>query len=62
MVVRGSTLYVVERNVGSIEAIDLASLTDGGPVGSGLAMPGWLAFAGGQALDGGQRCAKRDRS
>jgi hypothetical protein len=39
MVVRGSTLYVVERNVGAIEAIDLNSLTDSGPVGSGLTMP-----------------------
>jgi Bacterial Ig-like domain (group 3) len=48
MVVRGSTLYVVERNLGAIEAIDLDSLTDSGPVGSGLAMPGWLAFAGGK--------------
>ena len=48
MVVRGSTLYVVERNVGAVEAIDLATLTDSGPVGSGLAMPGWLAFAGGK--------------
>jgi hypothetical protein len=48
MVVHGATLYVVERNVGGIEAIDLATLTDTGAVATGLAQPGWLAFAGGK--------------
>jgi hypothetical protein len=48
MVVHGTTLYVVERNVGAVEAIDLATLADTGPVATGLAQPGWLAFAGGK--------------
>lgn len=48
MVVHGTSLYVVERNVGAIEAIDLATLADTGPVAAGLAQPGWLAFAGGK--------------
>jgi hypothetical protein len=48
MVVHGTSLYVVERNVGAIEAIDLSSLTDNGAVATGLALPGWLAFAGGK--------------
>ena len=29
-------------------AIDLSTLTDSGPVATGLALPGWLAFAGGK--------------
>lgn len=48
MVVHGPSLYVVERNVGAIEAIDLGTLTDSGPVATGLNAPGWLAFAGGK--------------
>jgi hypothetical protein len=48
MVVQGSTLYVVESNLGSIERIDLGTLTDMGPLASGLASPGWLASAGGK--------------
>jgi Bacterial Ig-like domain (group 3) len=48
MVIHGSTLYVLERNTGTIESIDLATLTDTGPIASGLNMPVWLAFAGGK--------------
>ncbi|HEX4526407.1 MAG TPA: hypothetical protein VH108_06650 [Gaiellaceae bacterium] len=48
MVVHGTSLYVVDRNVGGIEAIDLSTLTDSGPVATGLNLPGWLAFAGGK--------------
>jgi Bacterial Ig-like domain (group 3) len=48
MVVHGPSLYVVERSTGAIEAIDLGTLTDSGPVATGLNAPGWLAFAGGR--------------
>jgi hypothetical protein len=48
MVVHGSTLYVVETTTGSVEQIDLGTLTDMGPLATGLASPGWLAFAGGK--------------
>ena len=48
MVVHGASLYVVAKNVGAIEAIDLGTLTDSGPVVTGLSLPSWLAFAGGK--------------
>src|SRR6476646_4883125 len=46
MVLHGTSLYVVERSVGAIEALDLSSLTDSGAVATGLALPGYLAYAG----------------
>ncbi|MGN6798023.1 MAG: Ig-like domain repeat protein [Gaiellaceae bacterium] len=52
MVVQGGTLYVVEQNAGSIEAIDLATLADRGPVAAGLNLPNQLAFAGGKLWTG----------
>ena len=52
MVVHGTSLYVVERNTGTIEAIDLNTLTDSGPVATGLNLPVWLAFAGGKLWTG----------
>jgi hypothetical protein len=52
MVVQGGTLYVVEQNAGAIEAIDLATLADRGPVATGLILPNWLAFAGGKLWTG----------
>lgn len=52
MVVHGSSLYVVERNVGAVEAIDLATLVDKGPVATGLSLPSGLAFAGGKLWTG----------
>jgi len=48
MVVQGSKLYVVEANVGSVEAIDLQTLADTGTLASGLVAPGWVASAGGK--------------
>src|SRR5438105_7495456 len=48
MVIHGSQLYVLERNTGTIEAVDLATLTDAGSVASGLAQSTWVAFAGGK--------------
>jgi hypothetical protein len=48
MVVVGSTLYVVESTTGSIEAINLTTLTADGSVATGLADPLWIAFAGGK--------------
>ena len=52
MVVNGSSLYVVEKNLGAIESIDLATLTDEGPVATGLSLPSGLAFAGGKLWTG----------
>jgi len=52
MVVHGTSLYVVERNVGAIEAIDLGTLTDLGPVATGLSLASGLAFAGGKLWTG----------
>ena len=48
MVINGSNLYVAESTAGTIEEIDLATLTDDGSVATGLVDPKWLAFAGGQ--------------
>jgi hypothetical protein len=48
MVVHGASLFVVAKNVGAIEAIDLGTLIDSGPVVTGLPLPSWLAFAGGK--------------
>jgi hypothetical protein len=48
MVVNGQTLYVAERNAGTIGRIDLNTLADLGSLGSGLVTPNWLAFAGGK--------------
>jgi Bacterial Ig-like domain (group 3) len=48
MLVHGTTLYVVESTVGAIEAIDLDTLTDSGPLATGLEHPTWLVFAGGK--------------
>ena len=48
MVVHGTSLYVVERHTGTIEAIDLGTLTDSGPVATGLNQPSGLSFAGGK--------------
>lgn len=61
MVVHGGSLYVVERTTGTVEAIDLATLADLGPVAQGLNQPGWLAFAGGKlwtAVNGGSGWAQ----
>jgi hypothetical protein len=55
MVIVGSTLYVALTTAGAIERIDLPSLSDQGPLVSGLVAPKWLAFADGQlwtAADG----------
>jgi hypothetical protein len=52
MVVHGPTLYVIEQNAGAIEAIDLATLTDRGPIATGLSLPSQLAFAGGKLWTG----------
>src|SRR5262249_5943245 len=52
MVVQGSTLYVVEGTAGAIEKIDLATLTDTGPLATGLSLPHWLACAGGKLWTG----------
>jgi hypothetical protein len=48
MLIHGSTLYVLEPSVGTIEAIDLDTLTDTGPVTTGLQRPSSLVFAGGK--------------
>jgi hypothetical protein len=48
MVVHGGFLYVAEVNTGTIEAIDLSTLTDSGPLATGLNLPTGLAFAGGK--------------
>lgn len=48
LLVHGTSLYVSEANAGAIERIDLATLTDAGPVATGLNLPSWLAFAGGK--------------
>jgi hypothetical protein len=52
MVVHGSFLYVVEKNVGAVEAVDLATLADAGPVATGLNLASGLAFAGGKLWTG----------
>jgi hypothetical protein len=52
MVVHGGSLYVAEASAGTIEAIDLSTLTDSGPVATGLNLPTWLAFAGGKLWTG----------
>ena len=48
MVIEGSSLYVAESTTGTIEAINLATLADGGPVATGLTDPQSIAFAGGE--------------
>lgn len=48
MVIEGSTLYVAESTAGAIEAFDLATLVDEGPVATGLSFPQQLVFAGGE--------------
>jgi hypothetical protein len=49
MVIHGSTLYVAEETANAIEAINLSTLTDAGPVAAtGLEQPKWLAYAGGK--------------
>jgi hypothetical protein len=48
MVISGSSLYVAESTVGSVEAINLATLADSGPLATGLADPTRLVFAAGR--------------
>jgi hypothetical protein len=48
MAIDGSMLYVADSNVGAIDQIDLATLTDKGVLATGLAGMRWLAVAGGK--------------
>lgn len=48
MVIHGTTLYVTESVPGTIEAINLSTLADEGPVASGLTNPQQVVYAAGE--------------